>query len=179
MLQTVKAIVLCGCSLLMFASCKPGNKQIAKSVTSAATAIAPNVTATVKEGIVTLNGMVPDNTVKSTLDSMVKKLNGVVSVVDSTSIESPSPAATSNSLVAPPPPPPPSATPLSPSYTDSVMTKTINTTFKSNQISGVKANVVNSVITLTGNTDQKDLKKIMTIAHKFPPEKVVNKLTVK
>ncbi|TAM97676.1 MAG: hypothetical protein EPN39_10805 [Chitinophagaceae bacterium] len=107
MLQTVKAIVLCGCSLLMFASCKPDNKQIAKSVTSAATAIAPNVTATAKEGIVTLNGMVPDNTVKSTLDSMVKKLNGVVSVVDSTSIESPSPAAASNSLSEPPAPPAP------------------------------------------------------------------------
>lgn len=179
MLQTVKATALCGCVLLMFASCKPNDKQIAKSVTSAATAIAPNVAATVKDGIVTLSGMVPNNAAKSTLDSTVKKLNGVVSVVDSTSVEPASSAAASNSLNEPPPPPPPSATPLSESYTDSVMTKTINATFKSNHINGVKANVVNGVITLTGNADQKDLKKIMTIADGFPPEKVVNKLDVK
>lgn len=183
MLQTVKAAALCGCVVLMITSCKPDDKQVAKAVTSAASAIAPNVTATVNDGIVTLSGVVPDNAAKSSLDSTVKKLNGVVSVVDSTSVESSLSAAASNGLSEPPPPPPPAparaGTPYTMSSSDILEEKELAMSYKSFHISGVKASVADDIVTLTGNASKKDLRLILEIAGQHRPKGVINKLTVK
>lgn len=86
----------------------------------------------------------------------------------------------------PPPPPPPSpsgtpyaTTPYSRAYLDSVETKGMAIGLKSWHISGVKATVVNNIVTLTGNANKKDLRLILDIANQHRPKAVINKLTIK
>lgn len=153
----------------MTVSCKPNDNQITKAVTEITTNMAPNVSVNVQNGLVILSGTVQNSAIKSTLDSTVKGLKGVDSVVDKTSLKA----------AAVPPPPPPSATPYSMDYPDSLVTRTLDTAFKYNHISGVKAKVVNGVITLTGNANKKDLKTILLIANESHPKKVINQLTIK
>lgn len=165
----LKTVSFGGCLMFMAVSCKPGHNQVNKTVTAAIRGIAPDVSVKVQNGVVTLSGTVQNAVIKSTLDSTVKGLKGVVSVIDKTSLKA---AAQS-------PPPPPSATPYSMDYPDSLVTRTLDTAFKYNHISGVKAKVDNGVITLTGNAYKKDLKTILLIANESHPKKVINKLTVK
>lgn len=168
-LRVAKAAVFGGFILFMAVSCKPSDNQIARTVTSVVTTVAPNVFVNVQNGVVTLRGTIPDPATKTTLDSTVKGFKGVVSVVDMTSLKA----------VEPPPPPPPSTTPYAMDYPDSLVERTLDTAFKYNHISGIKSKVVNGVITLTGNANKKDLKTIMLIANESNPKKVINKLTIK
>lgn len=76
----------------------------------------------------------------------------------------------------PPPPPPPSATPFPMVISDTLAEKAIAMSLKSWHISGVKATVVNDVVTLTGNADKKDRRIIMDIANQHEPKKVIDKI---
>lgn len=167
-LHTVKATAFGGCIMFMVVSCKPNDSQIAKNASAAATAVNPNVKVKVQNGIVTLSGILSDTATKSTLDSTVKGLKGVVSVIDNTSFGP-----------LPPPPPPPSAAPYPMIYTDTLVARTIDTAFKVEHISGVNVKVLHGVITLTGNAPKKDMRTILLIANESNPKKVINKITVK
>lgn len=156
-----------GWIMFMAVSCRPSDSQLTKAVTTAASAVTPNVFVKVQNGRVTLSGIVSNEEVKHTLDSTVRELKGVVSVVDKTSFGEP------------PPPPPPSATPYPMNYPDTLAAKSIDTAFKYNHISGVNISVINGIITLTGNTTKKDLKTVLRIANESNPKKIINKLTVK
>jgi hypothetical protein len=86
----------------------------------------------------------------------------------------------------PPPPPPPSrpstlypTTPYPGAYLDSIETKGMAMSMKGSHINGVKATVVNGIVTLTGNASKKDLRTILIIANQYSPKKVLNKMTVK
>ncbi|MGH2644732.1 MAG: hypothetical protein ACRDE2_12335 [Chitinophagaceae bacterium] len=81
--------------------------------------------------------------------------------------------------IEPPPPPPPSPTPYSRGSLDSIETKDMAMSMKAWHISGVKATVVNNIVTLTGNTSKKDLRTIMIVANQYKPAKVINKMIVK
>jgi len=142
-------------------ACKPNDSQIAKAATSAATSVAPDVTVSVQNGIVTLNGTVPDGATKEALDSAVKNVKGVKSVTDNTTL----PAA-----------PPPAPVAISP---DDSLKNVIDSSFQAKNISGVTVSVSNGEVTLTGSAARKDLKTIMQIANESHPKKVINQLTIK
>lgn len=96
--------------------------------------------------------------------------NGITSSTDTV----PSMVATE-----PPPPPPPSATPYPMVISDTLAAKSIAMSLKSWHIGGVKASVVNSVVTLTGNANKKDRRIILDIANQHQPKKVIDKITFK
>lgn len=89
--RAVKITVIGGCMMLMVASCKPTDSQIAKATTTAVATLAPQITVNVHNGIVAISGSVPDSATRFALDSTVKKVNGVVSIVDSISVLPPRP----------------------------------------------------------------------------------------
>jgi osmotically-inducible protein OsmY len=118
------------------------------------------VTSTVKDGIVTLTGEVKDDAAKSASEAAIKAIKGVKSVVD-------------NITVTPPPPPPPVVT-INP---DDELIKGVTDATK--DFPGVKADVKDGVITLTGNIKRSSLPKLMQSLNSLKPKKVDNQLTIK
>lgn len=151
-------LVVAGC-LFFMASCKPSDTQITQAASTVASTVAPGVTVSVKNGAVTLDGTVSDAATKEALDSAIKTVKGVVTVVDNTT------------------PPPPAAAPvvINP---DDLVRNTIDSLLATKNISGVKVSVSNGEVTLSGNAKRKDLKTIMQIASESHPQKVVNQLTI-
>lgn len=155
-------MLLIGCSFLFLASCKPSDSQIAKQATATAAAVAPGVTISVDKGQVTLNGSVPDQATKQALDSAIRKVKGVMDVIDNTT--------------APAPAPTPAPVTVNP---DDLVRNTIDSLLQTKHISGVTVSVQQGTVTLTGNASRKDLKTIMQIANESHPAKVVNQLTIR
>lgn len=157
----LRALLLAG-SLFFLASCKPSDSQISKSVNATVSTISPGVTASVAKGQVTLDGTVPDQATKDALDAAVKKVKGVVTVIDNT---------TSAAEAAPAPAP----VVVNP---DDMVRNTIDSTLQAQHISGVTVAVSQGTVTLSGTAARKDLKTIMQIANESHPAKVVNQLTI-
>lgn len=143
---------------LVFASCKPGDSQIAESVKAKVSAVAPSATLTVQDGVVTLSGEVPDEATKAAAAAATDGIKGVKSVV--------------NNLTVPPPPPPVVINP------DDVLRSSIDSAFKAKGITGITAAVSNGEVTLTGNVKKADLQKVMQAANEIKPKKVVNQMVV-
>jgi len=134
--------------------------------TSVETALKANpdlqgVTVSVTDGIATLTGEVKDEAAKSAADVALKEIKGLKSV--------------NNSLTVAPPPAPlveqPAITP------DDPLAKSVVDAIKDN--AGVKADVKDGVITLTGEIKKTDLPKLMQKLSALKPKKVENKLTIK
>lgn len=147
-------------ALLFMTSCKPNDAQLTKSASDAATAIAPNVSVAVENGVATISGTVPDDATKASVENAVKGVKGVTSVTD-------------NVTVPPPPPPPPVVNP------DDIVKNTIDSTLQAKNISGITVSVSNGEVTLTGDVKKSNLKTVMQIAQESHPAKVNNKMTIK
>lgn len=78
-------------------ACQPSDTNVQQAVNEKLTAT-PGVSAEVKEGVVTLNGEVPDDASKVAAEDAVKGVNGVKSVTNNIMVQA-----------AVPPPPPPAA----------------------------------------------------------------------
>lgn len=141
-------------------SCKGGVKDadIEKAVTAAASN--GSITATVKDGIVTLNGMFKDDAEKTSFEATVKAIAGVKSIVD-------------NATIAPPPPPPAPVVITA----DDPLTKAVADATK--DFPGVKAAVKDGVITLTGEIKRASLQKLIMSLNTLKPKKIDNQLTIK
>lgn len=172
MLPGAKAITLGSMILCLSVSCKSGDHVSQQAVTTAVKAVAPDVSASVKNGVVALSGTTPDQATKSSLDSNLKNMKGVRSVVDSTTEK-----IASSPL--PPPPPPPSAVPYHMNCPDTVAERDIDTAFRVAHIQGVHAEVKNEVVILTGKAAKKDMQMILAIAGEPHPKKVINRIAVK
>lgn len=117
-------------------------------------------TGTVKDGVVTLTGEVTDETAKVAFESSVKTIPGVKSVV--------------NNLTVAPPAPVPDPVTISP---DTQLTTAVNDVIKA--YNGVKADVKDGVVTLTGTIKKAELQVLMPALHALQPKKIDNKLTIK
>ena len=159
MTKTFIAIFL-SASVLFF-SCKPKDSVVQTNINEkfAATPECTGATATVADGVATLNGEVKDDACKDVAATTAQGIKGVKSVVN-------------NLTTTPPPPPPPPAvnpdTALSQGVTDA--TKDFPT---------VKASVNNGEITLTGSIKRSDLKTLMQSLNTLHPTKINNQLTIK
>lgn len=118
------------------------------------------LTATVKDGVVTLDGMCKDDACKSFCETTVKAIAGVKSVVN-------------NCTIAPAPAPP---APVEIAADDPI-TKGVADAIK--DYAGVKADVKDGVVTLTGEIKKAELPKLLQTINALKPKKVDNQLTVK
>lgn len=152
-------------SLLLFVSCKstPKDSDLEKAATEKIKAVTGmgTVSATVKDGVVTLNGESMDNTAKMACEDAVKAIPGVKQVVN-------------NVTVAPPPAPAPEPVVISP---DDALKNAVNDVLKA--YNGVKGDVKDGIVTLTGNIKKAELATLMPLLHALKPKKIDNKLTVK
>jgi hyperosmotically inducible periplasmic protein len=146
-------------------ACKSGPKDadLEKMISEKAAAIsadATGVASTVKDGVVTLSGVFKDDASKTAFETTVKAIPGVKSVVN-------------NSTVTPPPPPPAPVVVAA----DDPLTKGVADATK--DFPGVKAEVKDGIITLTGDIKRASLPKLMMGLNTLKPKKIDNKLTIK
>lgn len=116
--------------------------------------------ASVQEGVVTLSGEVTDETAKVAYESAVKTIPGVKQV--------------NNNLTVAPPPAAPEPVVISP---DETLRNAVTEAIKA--YNGVKADVKDGVVTLTGNIKKAELQVLMPTLHALKPKKIENKLTIK
>jgi hyperosmotically inducible periplasmic protein len=146
-------------------SCKGGVKDadIEKAITEKVAAMpeAAGVTSTVKDGVVTLAGEFKDDVSKAGFETALKAIPGVKSVMN-------------NATIAAPPPAPAPAPVVS---ADDPLIKAVTDATK--DFPGVKADVKDGVITLTGEIKKASLPKLMMALNTLKPKKIENKLTTK
>ena len=152
--------ILIACSVIMM-SCggvKDSDLQAAIDQKIQATPEMTGVSATVKDGVVTLSGECKDDACKVFTENTVKGMTGVKSVVN-------------NTTVAPPPPPPVTIA------VDDALVKGVADATK--DFKDVKATVADGVITLTGEIKRADLKTLMQSLNTLKPKKIDNQLVIK
>lgn len=135
--------------------------------TSVETALKANpdlqgIAVSVKDGIATLTGEVKDDATKAAAEAALKEIKGLKSV--------------SNSITVTPPPAPVVVEQPTVSA-DDPLAKNVVDAIKDN--AGVKADVKDGVVTLTGEIKKTDLPKLMQKLNALKPKKIDNKLTIK
>jgi osmotically-inducible protein OsmY len=116
-----------------------------------------NISATVNDGVVTLNGQCPDEACRTSAEQTAKDVKGVKSVV--------------NNITVTPPPAPVEVN------TDAALQAGVTDAVK--DYPGVTATVTNGEVTLNGAIERSRLPKLMQAIHALSPKKVNNNLTVK
>ena len=155
----LKTLLMGGAFLLaafQFNGCKskPKDSDLQASVNEK---LSPSgVSATVNDGVVTLNGQCPDETCRTSAEQTAKNVKGVKSVVN-------------NITVAPAAP-----VEISP---DAALESGLRDATK--DYPGVTATVANGEVTLTGTVERDRLPKLMQAIHALSPKKVNNNLTIK
>ncbi|NOT48832.1 MAG: BON domain-containing protein, partial [Acidobacteria bacterium] len=116
---------------LFISACGKSDADLAKAVTDKLAADkVTGVTVAVKDGVATLTGEVADAAAKSKAEASAKAVEGIKSVVNSTTLK-PLPVAT-------------------PAAADPALTGKINEELKKAGCTGAKADVVNGKVTVTG-----------------------------
>lgn len=113
----------------------------------------------VKDGVVTISGECPDEATRVNCENEAKDVKGVKSVVNNCTVTAP-PAA----------PAPVAMTP------DEMLKASVNAAIAN--YPGVKAEVNDSVVTLTGDIKKEDLTKLMQAVNDLKPKKVKNNMNI-
>ena len=161
----LSSIVLVSLSILLF-SCgtKDADIQSAVVTTLKANSDLSGLTASVKDGVVTLSGETKSESYKAQAEEIAKSVKGVKNVIN-------------NSTVAAPPPPPVAPAPVVIAV-DEALIKAVSDIIK--DFPGVKAEVKEGVIILTGEIKRASLQKLMPMLHSLKPKSIDNnKLTIK
>lgn len=142
-----------------FVSCKPKDADIKTAVEQAISAIpdASGAVIDVKDGVATISGEFKDDAARVAAEAAAKMVKGVKSVVNVGTL----------AVVA---------APVEVSA-DAALTATVADAVK--DFTTVKADVLDGVVTLTGEIKKTDLPKLMMSVNALKPKKVENKLTVK
>jgi hyperosmotically inducible protein len=162
----MKTLVLPFVAAIFFllVSCSPSDEQISQSVNKALTdneSLSP-VSASVKDGVVTLNGEVESETLKTLAETSVSTVDGVKSVVNSVTVKPPGPTPQELGKMA-----------------DDALLQKVNANFATYKVTGVTASVADSIVTLTGQIKRAQLQNAMKAAMESGAAKVENKLTIK
>lgn len=114
------------------------------------------ISATVNEGVLTLNGQCPDETCKSSAEQAARAVKGVKSVVNNITVTQAAPVVIAD---------------------DATLNNSINEIVK--KYNGVEASINNGEITLRGTTTRDNLQKLMMELNATNPKKINNQLTIK
>jgi hyperosmotically inducible protein len=150
------------CLAVLFGACKKGpddatlSANVKSQIASQSPALASMVNVETKDGVVTLNGTVDNDTAKSQAEQTAKSVANVKSVVNNLSVKPP--------IVV-------SEDPKIKSAVDANLAKY--------DVKGVTANVADGQVTLTGEIPRAKLQDAMKAANEAKPKKVVNQLTIK
>ncbi len=144
-----------------FTSCGPKDEDMKAGLTKKIQAMPDmqGVMVDVKDAVVTISGEVKDDATKALCETTVKGAKGVKSVVN-------------NCTVTPPPVEAPVVI-----AADDPLTKGVNDAISS--YSGVKADVKDGVVTLTGDIKKAELKTLMMSLNTLKPKKIDNQLVIK
>ena len=150
-------------SILLF-SCGAKDADVQSAVETAlkANSDLSGVSASVKDGVVTLSGETKSEANKAKAEEIAKSVKGVKNVIN-------------NSTVAAPPPP--VEPPVVVIATDDALTKAVSEVIK--DFKGVKAEVKDGVIKLTGELERARVQTLMPMLHALKPKSIENKLTIK
>ena len=154
--QTSIAVAMVGLLATGMTSCKSQEKKDAEAKAKIEAA-APGVMVEVKDGVATLNGQFADDASKMAAEEAAKKVDGVKSVVNNTTVA----AAPAPVIVNP----------------DEALTASVNAIVKG--FAGVTATVNQGVVTLNGELKRADLPALMKAVNAINPKKVENKLILK
>jgi hyperosmotically inducible protein len=150
--------------LLTISSCKskPKDADIQAAITGKFSVLneLSSITATVKDGVVTLSGECKDEACRISAENLAKETAGVKSVINNSTVAAPPPAPAPVVITA-----------------DDPLTKGVADATK--DFPGVKASVKDGVITLTGDIKKSDLTNLMKSLHSLKPRKIENQLTIK
>ena len=147
---------------MWISSCKEKDSKIQADVeqTLKENADMTGLSATVKDGVVTLTGECKNDASKSSIESAIGKIKGVKQVVNNCTV-APTPTVAAPVVIT----------------EDDALVKAVNDATK--DYPGVKATVNGGVITLTGDIKKTDLQKLMMTLNGLKPKKIENKLTIK
>ena len=116
----------------------------------------------VTDGVASLSGEVKDESLKAAAEAAIKEVKGVKSIANNITIAAPPPVVVETTPVI---------------TADDPLAKSIVDAIKDN--AGVKAEVKDGVVTLTGEIKKTDLPKLIQKINALKPKKVENKLTIK
>jgi hyperosmotically inducible periplasmic protein len=158
--KIVSAILLTASISLVSCGVKDADIKTAVEAAAKTNTDLAGLTVDVKDGVATITGMCKDDACKANCEKAVAAIKGVKSVVN-------------NCSVAPPPPPP------APVMTaaDEALSKGMSDALK--DLSTVKGEVKDGIITLTGEIKKDAVAKLMQTLNSLKPKKIENKMTVK
>lgn len=142
-------------------SCKPKDQDLQKSVQTVLSTTTKGVESSVKDGVLTLTGVVDSQEAKAAAETAVKSVKDIKSVVNNIEVKAPvveTPAVTINA--------------------DDTLKALITTGLTAGGFNSIMANVKDGVVTLTGDVKRADLAKVMQIANEASPKKVINELKI-
>ena len=165
--QLSKLLLLCMSMVVIsvtIISCGVKDETVKASVDTALKANPglQGITAEVKDGVVTLSGEVETDAAKDAAATAVSGIKGVKNVANNITIATPAPAP---------------VTPTVEVTADDPLAKSLVDAIKDNP--GVKAEVKDGVVTLTGEIKKTDLPKLLQKINALKPKKVDNQLTIK
>lgn len=141
------------------AGCAPDDKKIAEHVKAGITVLDSNIQVNVKEGVVTLSGMVMDESTRNAAESAIKEIKGVKSVINNTTVKA--------ELRGDEP------------DADGRLRQTIDSSFKSSNIQGIKVDIDKGEVTVSGDVKKAEMVKIIKAVNGARPKRVINRLNVK
>jgi hyperosmotically inducible protein len=144
-------------------ACKPSDEKIGAAVNQAIAAnssLSP-VTATVKEGVVSLSGEVETDELKALAESTLKAVKGVKSIANNLTVKPKGPTAEELAAMA-----------------DNALLAKVNEAFTTYKVTGIVAAVKDGIVTLTGDVKRKELQNVMKAAMETGAVKVENQMNI-
>ncbi len=147
---------------MVIAACKsgPSDTQLQSDLTTVLNATYPEIVVSVKDKVVTLNGVCPDEACKTASESAAKSIKGVKDVVNNIMVNIPPPVVNQPEIAG-----------------EDVLSKSVSDLVSSYET--VSASVNDGVITLTGDIKRTQLTALMQSLNELKPKKIENKLTIK
>lgn len=161
-MKTMKSLlmILCIASFgFMFQSCSQNDGKLQQDVVSRLDQMNANVSATVKDGVATLNGSVSSIEMRNRAEQLAREVKGIKSVVNNVEVTRTETPATTNN--------------------DQTIMTTLTDKLRNANISNVNIEVTNGEIILTGDVSRSDLTKIMQLANESNARRVTNRLNIK
>jgi len=149
--------------VVSYTSCKGAKDSDVQASVESALRANPDLSGTVvsvKDGVATISGEVKSDAAKAQAETAAKGVKGVKSVVNNIAVAAPAPD--------------PAPVVISP---DETLNRSVTDAIK--DYPGVKAEVKDGVVTLTGDIKRSDLQKLMMNLNSLKPKKIENKLTIK